>query len=396
MVSTTTRPDYDLLDPHFYRSEPHGAYRWMREHEPIYRDRRNDLWAVTRHADVRDAELRSDVFVSGRGYRAVHMPDERDMISLDDPRHREQRRVVAHHFTPSAVRDHETRVARVVAELLDAVEEHGQMEVVDDLAAQLPARVVGGLIGFGEERWRDVKSWSERLMRTDMQERDPAAMADFLSASFEIAETVLQDLLPARRAEPRDDLVSLWAHAEVEGEPLDNATIFQEVGLFVAGGAETTRTTIAHGLRAFCDHPEQWERLAAEPDLVPTAVEEMIRWVTPLNNFFRVADADTELAGQPIAEGEKLVLLYPSANRDETVFDDPYRFDVTRDPNPHLSFGHGTHHCIGAHLARLELRILLTEMTRRFTALEALTEPDVEPNVFARAVRSFEMAFRRR
>lgn len=395
-TQTLERPRFDLLDPDFYRADPHDAYRWMRRHEPVYRDERNDLWAVTRHADVRDVELRSDVLVSGRGYRAVHLPDEADMISLDDPRHRQQRRLVMHYLTPAAVEAHEPEVRRIVDELLDAASERGEMEVVDDLAAQLPGRVVGGLIGFGEDRWRDVKSWSERLMRTDMQERDPDAARDFLEASFEIAQVVQQELLPARRAEPRDDLVSIWAHAEIEGEPLDDATIFQEAGLFVAGGAETTRTVIAHGLRTFCDHPDAWERLGADPRLVPAAVDEVIRWVTPLNNFFRVADADTEVAGQPIGEGEKLVLLYPSANRDEEVFEEPFRFDIERDPNPHLSFGFGTHRCIGAHLAGLELRILFEEMSRRFTGLRPLAEPDVEPNIFARAVRSFPLAFDRR
>ena len=233
-------------------------------------------------------------------------------------------------------------------------------------------------------------------MRIDMVERDQAAAYDFVGASMEIARVVLNDLLPARRAEPRDDLISVWANAEIDGRPLDPDTVFQEAGLFVAGGAETTRTVIAHGLRTMCDHPDDWERLAADPGVVPTAVDELIRWVTPLNNFFRVANEDTEIAGVAIAEGDRVALLYPSANRDEAVFDDPYRFDIARDPNPHLAFGFGTHRCIGAHLAALELRTLFGEMARRFTNLTPVTEPDVEPNIFARPVRSFRLAFDRR
>jgi cytochrome P450 family 142 subfamily A polypeptide 1 len=195
---------------------------------------------------------------------------------------------------------------------------------------------------------------------------------------------------------PADDLLSVWTQAEIDGQKLSPEQIVHETGLFIAGGAETTRTVIAHGLRAFADHPDQWELLHDHPEHVPTAVEEMIRWVTPLNNFFRDATEDTEVAGQPIAAGDRVILLYPSANRDEAVFDEPDRFDVTRDPNPHVAFGHGTHFCLGANFARHELRLLLEALTRRITDLRPLAEPDVEPNIFARAVRSFPLAFRAR
>ena len=173
-------------------------------------------------------------------------------------------------------------------------------------------------------------------------------------------------------------------------------SVLHETGLFLSGGCETTRTVIAHGLRALCDHPEQWELLAERPDVVPTAVEELIRWVTPLNNFFRTAAADTEVGGQAIAAGDRIVLLYPSANRDEAVFDEPFRFDVTRTPNHHVAFGYGTHFCLGANLARQTLRILFEELPQRITDLRAVTEPDVEPNLFARAVRSFTLGYERR
>jgi cytochrome P450 family 142 subfamily A polypeptide 1 len=169
--------------------------------------------------------------------------------------------------------------------------------------------------------------------------------------------------------------------------------MFYETGLFISGGAETTRTVISRGLRALCDHPDQWEQLAARPASIPTAVEELLRWVTPLNNMFRTAGRDTTIEGSEVVAGERLALLYPSANRDELVFDDPFRFDTTRSPNHHLAFGFGTHFCLGAALARLELGILLQELTQRICRLEPITEPDIEPNVFVGAVRSFELAF---
>jgi cytochrome P450 family 142 subfamily A polypeptide 1 len=161
--------------------------------------------------------------------------------------------------------------------------------------------------------------------------------------------------------------------------------------LFIAGGAETTRTVISHGIRVLADHPDSWERMAAEPEVVTTAVEELIRWVTPLNNFFRTALEDTTIGGRPVAEGDRVVLLYPSANRDEDVFVHPSTFDIGRSPNPHVAFGHGTHFCLGANLARRELQALFRELPRRFEPPVVVTEPDVEPNIFARAVRSFRV-----
>jgi cytochrome P450 family 142 subfamily A polypeptide 1 len=166
-----------------------------------------------------------------------------------------------------------------------------------------------------------------------------------------------------------------------------------EVGLLVAGGAETTRTLICHGLRTFCDHPDQWELLHDEPARIPAAVEELLRWVSPLNNMFRTAVRATDVNGQPVAEGERVALLYPAANRDPRAFTEPHRFDVTREPSMHLAFGNGTHFCLVANLARLEVRLLLEELTARITRLRPVGEPDVEPNVFARAVRRLDLGF---
>ena len=236
------------------------------------------------------------------------------MIASDDPAHQEQRRLVSRGFTPKAVRRHEDVLAELIDELLDPID--GEVEVVDALAAQLPARMTARLLGFPEENWREVKSWSERLMRLDTQLEDPAIEMAVGLACMEFNQQLI-DMVPARRECPVDDLVSAWANA------YEHDKVFNETGLFIAGGAETTRTAIAHGLRAFADHPDQWDRLAAEPDLVPTAVDEVIRWVTPLNNFFRTAVVDSTIGDQAVAEGDRVILLYPSANRDEAVFERP-------------------------------------------------------------------------
>ena len=378
------RPTIDLCDPEFYRSPGmHDAFSWMRANEPVYRDEANGLWGVTRHADLLDVERRSEVFVSGRGYRRRWEPSENNMIASDDPVHQQQRRLVSRGFTPKAVRRHEDVLAELIDELLDPID--GEVEVVDALAAQLPARMTARLLGFPEENWREVKSWSERLMRLDAQFEDPAIEMAVGLACMEFNQQ-LMEMVPARRECPVDDLVSAWANA------YEHDKVFNETGLFIAGGAETTRTAIAHGLRAFADHPDQWDRLATEPDLVPTAVDEVIRWVTPLNNFFRTAVEDSTIGAQDLADGDRVILLYPSANRDEAVFEDPFTFDTTRRPNPHVAFGYGTHFCIGANFAKYELVMLFAELTRRFTAPEVITEPDVEPNIFARAVRTFDLS----
>jgi len=169
-----------------------------------------------------------------------------------------------------------------------------------------------------------------------------------------------------------------------------------ETGLFISGGAETTRTVIARGLQVLAEHPDQWEAMHADPSLIPGAVEEMIRWVTPLNNMFRLATADTTVGGLPVRAGDRMALLYPSANRDEAVFDDPFTFDIRRNPNPQIAFGFGTHFCLGASLARFELRLLMERLVATITDLEVLSPPDIEPNIFVGAVRRLDLGFRRR
>ncbi|MCU0261680.1 MAG: cytochrome P450, partial [Ilumatobacteraceae bacterium] len=319
-------------------------------------------------------------------------PDEINMIAQDDPRHRQQRLLVQGRFTPHAVAEQAHEVQVLTAQLVDAFVGDGELEVVEALAGQLPARLTCRLLGYPEDMWREVKSWSERLMRIDMRERDGHTFCEFVDANVEFA-TALGEVAKDRMACPADDLISTWLHAEIDGERLPPAAVVHETGLFISGGAETTRTAISHGLRAFADHPDQWEAMAADPSLIPGAVEEVLRWVTPLNNMFRRAGADTTIGDQPIHRGDRIIMLYPSANRDEAVFDDPFRFDIRRDPNPHLAFGFGTHLCLGTHQARATLAEVFGQLSQRITNLRVVTEPDVEPNIFARAVRRFDLGF---
>jgi len=390
MSQDTERMIIDLLDPELYRLNPHDVWAWMRANEPVYRDEKNKLWGITRHADVMDVERRSSVFSSSGVYRAVLSPGESNMIAQDDPRHRQQRMLVQPQLTHAGVATRTAEVEALVAELVAEAVSQGEFDVVELIAGQLPARLTARLLGFPEEMWPQVKSWSERLMRTDMRDRDPAIMDEFIDANRDFLGAMMP-ILEEVSACPRNDFMSIWAHAEIDGQKLPPEAIFHEVGLFIAGGAETTRTAISHGIRAFIDHPEQWEELAAKPELIDSAVEEVLRWVTPLNNFFRMALTDDVVGGQAIAAGDRVILLYPSANRDESVFNDPFAFDIHRNPNPHLSFGFGTHLCIGANLARLVLTTMFRELSAQATGLSVVSEPDVEANIFARAVRSFQI-----
>jgi cytochrome P450 family 142 subfamily A polypeptide 1 len=387
-------PRVDLLDPAFHVGDPHPAYRWMRKHEPVYRDV-NGIWCVTRMEHLRHVERHGALFSSARGYRSVWVPTETSMISKDDPDHAEQRKLVAHRFTPRAVATNENSVREVVCAAIDNFAFTDRIEVVDALAGRIPAVLTCRLIGWDDAHWRDVRSWSERVMRIDTMARDPMQLSDGIRAVGEIAALV-DPSIDARRACPADDLLTIWANGSVGGHRMTIEEINSELGLVIPGGAETTRTTMARALILFCERNDLWERLAADPTLIPSAVEELLRWITPLNNMFRTATEDTELDGVAMHAGDRVALVYPSANRDEDVFDDPDELDLARDPNPHIAFGFGTHFCLGAHVARLTLRVTLEELTRRFTNLRAASAPRYEANMFVKAVERFDLLFDRR
>jgi cytochrome P450 family 142 subfamily A polypeptide 1 len=396
-MAPSTAPD--LLSPAFYADIDgmHEALRTLRAQGPVWRDEKNHLWAVLGHEEIIDVEARDSVFCSGEGFRSMPMPRgaERDMIALDDPDHAAQRRLLARRFTPKAVQEHEPFLEDLIDELIDGFIDKGEVELVDELAAPLPAYLTAALIGFPEEHAPSLRTWSERMMRIDQMLTDEAVFGDFMAAMMEFAP-IVASLVPQRQADPQDDLISVWSNARLDGCPMGPEVIVQETGLFISGGAETTRTVISRGLVELTRHPADWEAIADDPALVPGAVEEMIRWVTPLNNFFRTATQDDAIAGTAVKAGDRVILLYPSANRDERVFDDPYTFDIRRSPNPHVAFGFGTHFCLGASLARLELRMLLQKLSERITEIQVMDPPDIEPNIFVGAVRSCRLGFARR
>jgi len=386
------RPWIDLLDPEFHVGDPHPAYTWMRRHRPVYRDEPNALWGISRMADLRAVERRADEFVSAQGYRSLPNPAETSMIAKDDPGHAAQRRLIAARVTPRAVRAREAEIREIVVGCIERVREFGAMEVVNALSARIPATLTCRLLGFPDAFWSRLDDWSGQFMRVDATLRDAGALNDGRQALVDMREAA-QEVLEDRRRQPRDDLMSIWAHAALDGRPLDFDTVFWELGLMIPGGVDTTRTTISHTLILLAERPDLFARIAGDPGCVRDAAEELFRYITPLNNMFRVARADAEIGGQAIAAGDRLCLIYPSANRDESVFERPHEIDFDRNPNPHVAFGLGTHFCLGANVARGVLRVFLEELTGRLRNLRPLAPPVYEPNVFIKGVTRFDLAF---
>jgi cytochrome P450 family 142 subfamily A polypeptide 1 len=388
-----TQPDINLLDREFWKTRQHEAWTWCRANDPVYFDAHSGIWAITKHADIIHVERHDELFSSEGAYRLNPSPGEANMIAADDPQHLKQRRLVNRGFTPSAVDGWNPHFDKLLDSMIEPLTPKGHCEVVEALAGQLPARFTCALLGLPDEQWPVVKVWSEKLMRIDAMTMDNDAITGMMEANQELY-MMLMEKVPEMKACPvGDGLLSKWSHATIDGEPMTQEQIHHETGLFVAGGAETTRTAIAHGLRTFCDHNDQWEALYDDPSLMVSAVDEIIRWVTPLNNMFRRVTTETTLTGKTLKAGDRVALVYPSGNRDEDVFDDPFTFDITRNPNPHVAFGHGTHFCIGRNFARRELEMLFGKLNQAWTDLRVVGEIDVEPNIFAPAVRSFVLGF---
>ncbi len=390
-----SRMDIDLLDGDFYASNPYPTYAWMRDNAPLYWDATNELWGVSRYEDVLDVEKRKDVFISSDqqkgGYRP-NIPADPAMIGLDDPLHHKRRGLVSRRFTPRAVSEREEHVRVTVGRLFDAVEaKGGEAEIVDELAAPLPAMTIAWLLGFGEGAWPKLKAWSERTIALG---GGPRYMNDDgMLAAMEFAQAT-SELHAAKAACPADDVMSIWTQTDVDGQVLGVDTVISDCLLLLDGGAETTRTVIARTLLNLISCPDQWDLLRKGADLA-VATEEFIRYVTPIHNMCRVARIDAEVAGQEVRAGQQLVLMYSSANRDVTHFSDPERFDVTRQPNDHLAFGFGTHFCLGAALARMEIRLFFEELVRRVRRLRTVpgTRPVEMPNAFVFGLKSAHVAF---
>jgi cholest-4-en-3-one 26-monooxygenase len=376
-----------LTDGTFYGGDPFPAFAWMREHAPAYYDDASGVWGITRYADIKEISKDPDAFSNAGGIR----PDSDAlpmMIDTDAPEHVRRRRLVSEGFTPRRIRESEEGIRTICDAIIDRVCEAGTADFVRDIAAPLPMIVIGNMLGVAPEDRDDLLRWSDDMLKA-LGSPDPGAMDVAAVAAMEYAEYITAVAEQRRRDSQSDDLIGTLVHAEIEGDRLDQSSIIYESLLILIGGDETTRHVISGGMYELLTHPEQYARLAGDRSLMPSAVEEMLRWVSPIKNMARQMTRDVEFQGETLRQGQKLLLLYPSANRDGQVFDDPERFDITRSPNDHMAFGFGSHFCLGNRLARMELSVMFDRLLDRLPDL-ALSDPSEPPKRAANFVSGYE------
>ncbi|MCV7099931.1 cytochrome P450 [Mycobacterium palustre] len=366
-----------MHSPDFYAGDPYPAYRELRATSPVCWNDVTHFWALLKYEDIRYVSSNPATFTSTEG---INIPDPAipnavqpgNLIFTDPPRHRQLRKLINSGFTRRRVSLLEPKVREIVSEILDAIEPDSVHEFAEEIAAPLPTRMIAELIGAPPDDWEQFRAWSDAATGT----ADPEIELDPLVAMGQLFE-YFQKLIAARRAEPRDDLLSVLAGAEIDGIRLTDEDLLNFAFLLLVAGNETTRNLIALGTLALIAHPDQCRLLIEDRSLIPRAVEEMLRWNSPVVHMARTAVTDVEIRGQRIAEGDTVVMLYGSANRDEDIFGaDAEEFKVIRHPNPHIAFGCGEHSCVGAQLARLEASVMFDELLRRFPNLELVGEVD--------------------
>ena len=368
---------YPLHSPDFYAGDPYSAYRELRATTPVCWNDVTNFWALLKYDDIRYVSSTPATFTSTTG---ITIPDPAlpspvqpgSLIFTDPPRHRQMRKLINSGFTRRRVSVLEPKIRKLVRGILDGLEPGSVHEFAEQIAAPLPTRLIAELIGAPPDDWEQFRAWSDAATGT----ADPEIDLDPLVAAGQLYE-YFQKLIGERRIEPRDDLLSVLAGAEIDGDRLTDEDLLNFAFLLLVAGNETTRNLIALGALALMTHPGQYRLLVDDPSLIPSAVEEMLRWNSPVVHMARTANVDVEIRGQRIAEGDVVVMLYQAANRDEDVFGpDSEEFKVTRHPNPHIAFGCGEHSCVGAQLARLEATVMFEELLRRFPRLELVGDVD--------------------
>jgi cytochrome P450 family 142 subfamily A polypeptide 1 len=363
-----TKPDVDFTDGTFYADGgAREAYRWMRANEPVFRDR-NGLAAAASYQALLDAERNPELFSNTGGIRP-ETPGMPYMIDMDDPAHVLRRKLVNSGFTRKRVMDKVPSIATLCDTLIDAVCERGECDFVRDIAAPLPMAVIGDMLGVLPEQRGMLLKWSDDLV-TGLSSHIDELTAQAVMEAFAGYTAFTMETIAKRRAEPTEDLFSILVNAEVEGQRMADDEIVMETLLILIGGDETTRHTLSGGTEQLLRHRDQWERLVADPDgLLPGAIEEMLRWTSPVKNMCRTLTADTSFHGTDLVKDEKIMLMFESANFDEAQFGDPENFRIDRNPNSHLAFGFGTHFCLGNQLARLELSMMTKRVLERLPDL---------------------------
>ena len=395
-------PRIDLSDPaSFANGQPHAQFQWLREHDPVHWHAEPDgpgFFAVTRHADVTAVGRDSATFSSvptimitdpGPGLE-LNIDGHQMMLTMDPPLHTRYRRLVSSEFLPRASQHKEPRIRALATQIVDAVIERGECDLVDDVAGELPSYVIAELLGLPLDDGRELYRLTEAIHAAP-ESQEPGAAGVAVMKMFQYASGVIAE----KRARPRDDLATKLLHAEVDGHRLDDLDFQLFFMLLIDAGGDTTRNLVGGGMLALFEHPDQRAKLAGELErLLPGAVEEMLRWVSPVVSMRRTATRDCEIRERKIRAGQKVVMYYGAANRDPTVFAAPERFDVTRAPNPHVAFGGGgAHFCLGAHLARVEIVAMLRELLSRIPDLEPSGPTEWLPSTFISGPKHLPVRF---
>lgn len=375
------------------REQTLPIYRWLRDDAPLYWDEAGKIWCLSRHEDVVWASKDTQIFSSAARGSRPNVLSVPSMINQDEPRHGQIRRFLYKGFTPNQLALRERQIRAIATALIDAVAQRGHCDFVQDIAARLPLAMIGAFLGAPEEDYPRLGHWSDvmTLASDSMEQLD---IQEAATAFTDYSRYILA-LCEEKRRRPGEDLVSILVHAELDGEKLDDEQLVHETLLLLVGGSETSRNVTGGALEMLSRHPEQKRVLVDDPGKLPTAVEEFIRWMTPILNMQRTALRDVERHGQTIREGDPVLLLYPAANFDERVFEAPDRFDVERQKNPHLAFGIGNHFCLGANLARLQIRIVYEELFRRLPDIRMQEgfEPGYPPSAFVRGFLNLPVEF---
>ncbi|WP_153415851.1 cytochrome P450 [Nocardia macrotermitis] len=396
-----------LADPNSYTDETglHAALARLRAKAPIARVEVPDyrpFWAVTKHADILAVERANRLFTNWpRPVLMTAASDDmgaaagiRTLIHMDDPQHRVVRAIAADWFSPKAMKAMGDRIEQLAKQYVDRMREAGgECDFVSEVAVNFPLYVIMSLLGVPESDFPRMLKLTQELVGNDDDELRRSASSDETMNALLDMFGYFQHLTATWRETPTGDLGSTIANARIDGEPLSDIDTMSYYAIIATAGHDTTSSSIAGGLHALIEHPEQREMLSADPDLIPLATEEIIRWVTPVKAFMRTAAEDTTLGGVPIAAGDSLLLSYVSANRDEEAFTDPFRFDIEREPNKHVAFGFGVHFCLGAGLARMEISKFLAELLPRLKSIELNGEPRLSATTFVGGLKHLPIRY---
>jgi cholest-4-en-3-one 26-monooxygenase len=375
----------DIISPEKYVRDgyPHPEWTWLRKHDPVHwteSDWCEPFWAITKHADIvaigknpKDWVIEPRLAVFTRDLPPE--PTSRHLLTMDPPDHGRYRNLISKWFTPRTVKVWEPKVRQVTRDVLDAAGAKGEIDFVADVSAPITIAVIALMLGIPQEDWHLLFRWTNEIIAPEDPEfqrgRTPMETSD---QAREELFSYFKQVSDERRKNPTDDILSAVVQSRIDDQPLNEFELLSYYFLLVVAGNETTRNAMTGGVQCFLDNPEEWGKLARDPGLASGAVEETVRWTTPVNQFARTATRDLEVRGRKIGEGESVCLFYASGNRDEEVFDDPFRFRVDRDPNDHIGFGRGEHVCLGAHLARLEIRALYDQLRERLVHMERTGE----------------------